>query len=196
VGISFVVTPDWTVRYCVVFPVMALIVAIGLRYTSEILLPLLPRHALTILPLLMLTGVGVAQLSHYFGEHLSLYNLQVRQTMRDFYDVFDRAAKVPDISRLIYITDDNVFTPVLDTTRVFRPVAMPYEIWNRSEGFQAQLESLPAGEAYAFALVPDDTETLAAVEASFPVTLGPWSAYQSVPLERQYALYLYHPENR
>jgi hypothetical protein len=197
VGISFVVSPDWTVRYCVVFPGMALLVAVGLRYPLEMLwLKGLPDRSLTALTVVLLVGIGALQLSHYFGEHLTIYNQQVRQNMRDFYDVFDRASEFPGISKIIYITDDGVYNPVLDTSRVFRGIDMTYEIWHRSDGFQDQLENLPRDQAYAFALVPGDTATQEAVEAVFPLTLGPWSAYPSVPLDRQYALYLYLPDHR
>lgn len=196
-GISLVVSTDWTVRFIALFPMMMVAVAIGLRYPFEMLLShQLSRRSLTILVILLVVGIGVAQLSHYFGEHLTIYNLQIRQTMRDFYDVFDRASQFSGIRRLIYITDDGVFNPVLDTSRVFRPVDMTYEIWSRSGDFLEQLNNLPRDGAYAFALVPGDTETRDAVQAVFPLTLGPWSAYDSVPLERQYALYLYQPANR
>jgi 4-amino-4-deoxy-L-arabinose transferase-like glycosyltransferase len=196
-GISLVVAPDWTVRFILLFPAMMVAVALGLRYPLEMLWPQdLPRRSMVTLIILLVVGISVAELGHYFGDHLAVYNRQIRQTMRDFYDVFDRASQFPKISKLIYITDDGVYTPVLDSSRIFRNIDMTFEIWNRTEGFQEQLDNLPRDSAYAFALVPGDIETQDAVQAVFPLTLGPWSAYSSVPLDRQYTLYLYQPEVR
>jgi 4-amino-4-deoxy-L-arabinose transferase-like glycosyltransferase len=192
VGDSLVVTADWTSRFNVFFPVMMVLVAIGLRYPLEMIWPerwnrrwLFPALAGIVVV------ISVVQLTFYFGEHLTFYNQQVRRS-RDFYDVWDRATQVPNVTKIIYLTDDEVFTPVLDMSAVFRRTPMTYEIWQPKDGFEDKLSQLPRDGIYAFAIVPEDKASLAKVQAEFPLTLGHWSRFSSVPLDRQYALYLYN----
>jgi hypothetical protein len=173
---------------------MAVVVAIGLRYPVEMIWPKrLPRRWLGALVAGVALVMGVAQVTDYFGPHLALYNQQVRSGVHDFYDAFDRASKISGIKQIIFITPDFIFTPVMDTFRVFSNIELTYDVWNPADNFAEKLANLPRDQGYAFALNPDDTATLDAVEAIFPVTPGPWSAYASVPRDREYALYLYQP---
>lgn len=203
IGLSFTVPTDSTVRFCVLFPAMAVVVAIGLRYPLEALLQN-GANGLTglnggtranhqALMAVIAAGLGLFQLHHYFGEHMTLYQQQVRVDRYDFYDAFDRATAIPDVSALIYITEHGVYTPVIDTARAFRHVKMDYAIWRPTEGFADKLAALPRDQSYVFVVAPEDTLTLNALQATLPLTQMPWSVYSSVPLDRQYPIFLYDP---
>lgn len=193
-GISLVVSTDWTVRFNVLFPVMMIAVAVGLRYPLEMLWPKwIHLRWLNIILVFCVVGMGIAEVNYYFGEHLTVYNQQFRENRFDFYDAFDRAQEVGGITTLIYITHNDVFNPVLDTSRVFRNIEMGYEIWLPSDSLIESLSALRRDQSYAFAIEPEDTETLDTIQSVLPVYLGGWSTYQSVPREAQYALYIYRP---
>lgn len=193
-GESLVVTTDWTARFVVFFPLMMLAAAAGLRYPLEMLWPggLDRRWGNAVLAACVVV-FGFFEVSYYFGEHLPEYNVQVRQGLPDFYDAFDRASKVTGLNEVIYVTDQVVFTPVIDSIRPFRNITATYDVWKVTDGFGDKLAALPHDQTYAFAIDPGDTATLAEIQTQFPVVEQPWSSYPSVPLDRQYDLYVYKP---
>jgi len=192
VGISFTVPTDWTIRYCVIFPVLALLVAIGIRYPLDAL-GLKPRLK-TVLTLGILAALTYFQLQFYYTFHLPLYNQQARADRYDFYDAWDRASEINGVYKLIYASDTGMFDPVIWSMRDIKRVTMDYEHWYPSEGIADELATLDLNQVYVFAIAPGDVETWAQINAVAPLSPAlPWSSYASVPLDRQYALYLYQP---
>jgi hypothetical protein len=197
IGISFVVSTDWTVRFVVMFPAMMLAVAVGIRYPLEFLWPSrIPRRYLYALMSAIIALVAGAQLTHYFGDHLTYYNQQIRQDTFDFYDVFDRAATYAREGNLYYLSDEIIFRPVLDSMQVFQNLNLEYKIWRRCEVTAANLEALPRDRPLLFAVVPTDSAMIRLLHEVFELEGPLWSRYESVPVESQYALYIYKPDTR
>jgi 4-amino-4-deoxy-L-arabinose transferase-like glycosyltransferase len=194
IGISFVVNTDWTVRFVVIFPAMMLAVAVGLRYPLEFLWPVrFSRRYLYAFIAIIVAVIGILQLTHYFGEHLTLYNSQIRLGRSDSYDVFDRAAQYSQADELYYLSDQIIFTPVFDAVRTLTQSGPNYRIWRLDKITRDSLESLPRHRMLLFAVAPTDEGVISLLHDVF-VLKGPvWSPYDSVPIDHQYALYIYSP---
>lgn len=195
-GLSLAIPSDWTVRYVVIFPILVVTMAVGLRYPLEAVFGDLFKRRWGQIAFALLIGVfAYAQLRQYFVEHLPLYNQQVRLDRYDFYDAWDRVVtSVPEAAWYIHASDTGIFQPVIDSSRVFRNVAMDYQIWRPSEGFAAQLEALPRDQVIAFAIAPDDRATYDAIHAVLPLSPPlPYSSYASVPRDRQFFVFIYYP---
>jgi len=194
-GISLVVSTDWTVRFVALFPAMILVVAVGLHHSAQLAKwGRLSQPALYGLLGLIVGILALGQVIYYFGEHLIAYNRQVRNGILDFYDALDRASRFPPGSRLYYLSDEIVYTPVLDSTIIFRNLNVRYEIWNTRQVTASRLAALPQGQTLIFAVAPTDRRVVALLETVFDGLEGPlWSSYESIPRDRQYALYVHHP---
>jgi 4-amino-4-deoxy-L-arabinose transferase-like glycosyltransferase len=194
IGISFVVSTDWTVRYVVMFPAMMLAVTVGIRYPLEFLWPTrVSRRFLNGFIALVVALIGVFQLSHYFGDHLTYYNWQVRQNALDFFDVYDRASRYSPNGTLYYLSDEVIFTPVLDAIRKLSNFELGYQIWRSGKITRASLQAVPRDRVLMFAVVPTDARVVRLLQNEFQLEGPVWSNYESVPDDRQYALYLYKP---
>lgn len=190
-GISLVVTTDWTVRFVVLFPVMALLSALGLSAVSRLLWPkqLASRLRLTGIALL-LTILSVVQTVWYFNIHLPELNVQVR-SIHDFYDALDRAAAYPG-ARLIFITNEPVYEPVLQTTIALRHMSLTYTILNSDTLSDADLNAIPRINTLLFFIRPDDGLSGGRIFRLFGSLPGPYFSHtRTVPLDSQYALYIY-----
>ncbi len=194
IGISFVVSTDWTVRFVVMLPAMILAVAAGLRYPLEFLWPFFfdRRYLYDLMGILIVT-IGILQLTHYFGDHLTTYNSQVRRGAFDSYDVFDRAARYSPNSDLYYLSDEIIFTPVFDAIRELSNLDLNYHVWTSDKITRQSLEALPRDRILLFAVVPTDVRVISLLQDVFELEGPLWSTYESVPDDRQYVLYIYEP---
>jgi hypothetical protein len=173
---------------------MMLAVAVGLRYPLELLWPSrLPRRYLYALTVVIVTVIGIVQLTHYFGEHLTLYNSQIRLARSDSYDVFDRAARYSQARELYFLTDEAIFTPVFHSMRQFSNLDLNYRIWRLDKVTRESLESLPSDQMLLFAVLPADVGVISLLQDVFELKGPLWSPYDSVPDDRQYVLYIYNP---
>ncbi len=195
-GVSLSTPCDWSVRYCAIFPAVALTIAVGLRYPLEaVTRGIVKRRTLFIGIAILATVLGLFQLRYYYGDHLRQFNQQLRTSFYDFYDAFDRAAQIESVRQIIYVDDHNgVYDPVLDTSIPLRGLDMTYAVWKPENGFSALLANLPRDQVIAFAITPADTTSFDRINRVFPLSPAlPWSSIASVPLDRQYVLYLYIP---
>jgi hypothetical protein len=194
IGISFVVSTDWTVRFVVTFPAMMLAVAVGLRYPLEFLWPSrLPRQYLYALTGMLVAIIGIFQITHYFGDHLTVYNSQIRLGRLDSLDVFDRAATYSRAGELYYLSDQVIFTPVFESVRELSNIDLNYRIWRLDKITTEALESLPRDRMLLFAVAPSDVGVSSLLDDVFELKGPLWSPYDSVPDDHQYALYIYQP---
>ncbi len=94
-GNSFMVDSAGSPRYAMVFPALALAIAVGVRYGGAMLWRDERRNGL----LLVIVGLllAVAQVSYYFNDHLPLYNEQFRaeNASPDGYDAALRSLSFP-----------------------------------------------------------------------------------------------------
>jgi 4-amino-4-deoxy-L-arabinose transferase-like glycosyltransferase len=187
----------WSARFMVVFPALALLMALGLRYT----LPLLKFNLGGFIPgisgigwkaqgigLAILTlGLAVPQPLYYFRDHLPIYNVQIRPYY-DHVDAFDRGRLLPPDTILIFVTDDAVYTDHFYTLSSFWSYHPLTIVLKSAELTPEYLEGLSAG-GYGFFIDPDNAMAPGLLRAYFGDVEGPVVSPYNVPLERQYVLY-------
>lgn len=195
VGIGLLVSPGWTARFVALFPAMAVGIAAGMRYPLEMIWPERGRKLLAFITLSLVVVTGAAQLWHYYGDHMTLYNRQVRMQMHDFASAQEVAAELAPNALLIYIADQMVYTPVLDYHIALRYPDMNYLVWRYDELNQAKLAELPLDRPLAFAFEPNAyyPDKIWEVMQEFPLAGPYYSRYPSIPVDRQYEVYLYIP---
>ncbi len=108
VGNSLLVAANHAPRYVVAFPVLTLLIAVGLRYTLGLLWPgeLFGRVRAVLLAAVVVT-LALVQTDFYFNTHLPVYNDQVRvqQAHRDGQDAAFRSLDFPSNTRVIIISE-------------------------------------------------------------------------------------------
>lgn len=192
-GVSLVVSTDWTARFVVLFPVMALLIAIGLRYPLDMLSPRwFPAWARMVIIGVLLLAMGIGGITWYFNEHLPFVNNQIRVDY-DYFDAIDRATYYPEGAEVVFVTNQLVHTPVLDAAIKLRRRTLPYTILYREELLLPRVADLPNDHILLFFLEQDDAVSYGLITQIFPLQGPFFSRYASVPHERQYALWVYTP---
>ncbi|MBZ0284619.1 MAG: glycosyltransferase family 39 protein [Anaerolineae bacterium] len=192
-GVSLVVSTNWTARFVVLFPVMALLIAVGLRYPLDMLAPRwLPVWSRMLIIAGLLLAMGTGTIIWYFNEHLPAVNNQIRVNY-DYFDAIDRATYYPKGAEAIFVTNQLIHTPVLDATISLRRLKLPYTILYQEELLLPRVSALPRDHILLFFLEQDDAISYALIARIFPLQGPFFSRYTSVPHERQYALWVYTP---
>jgi hypothetical protein len=218
VGISL--TRDfWSARFVVVFPVLMLLAAFGIRCTLPLLAPLLGvlhdalraddspdqpvspfsrRYTRVLLHLNVLIGVllSILHIHYYFNVHIPVYLTQAR-VGSDVHDALFRAVHLPDGTNVHIITDQALFE--FDVFAIVR-------FWNRqgeitvdiqpritltAEYFRMQTLGVP----HAFFIEINDQGVLALMR-TFYVTDPPRVSPYGVPANYQMLLYFAPPGSR
>ncbi len=195
-GNSLIEANDWTARFVVAFPAVILLLAWGLRATWNLILGDVVRwrRVATIAFGSLLAVIAVRQALYYFGEHLPLYNQQIRP-FHDHQDVGFRAADFPPGTQVYLLTDDLTYAPHVQVMfrlmgvqvdiAMIQPFVFPYE----------RAHTLPSGVDYAFFIVPEDGATLWRLRRVYGDRLeGPYFSPYNVPQDKQYALYYVRAE--
>jgi len=202
------VANTWSARYMVVLPALALLMALGLRFTFPLLSPrafqpddtqqrvIYPSGRLRWAGWLMGAGVlamVALQPLYYFGYHLPYYNQQIRPYY-DHIDAFYRARLLPPDTPVIFVSDEPVPTDQFYTLGAF---------WNfyplmtvlTSKEFTANYVGGLLAQRPAFFIEPMNTDAPAVLRAAFgdDAVEGPIPSPYNVPLNRQYALYTVSP---
>jgi len=193
-GNSLITWNNWTPRFVVLFPILVLLIALGLDTVYRILMwgwlkqpraQWIFQRTMMILLLLM----GIMQIGYYFGVMLPDYNVAIRLEIDD-QDAGHRA-QVLSPETQIYIL------PLIDTYHLdvgavqdYERHDIPVEVIAVAEFDFATLD-VNAPYPYAFFIVPSDTDTLNRLGRLFGNRLiGPqWSPY-NVPRSREFAMYL------
>lgn len=184
-GNSLLKHPDWSARYVVTFPALALIIAAGMRAAWALVAPAIARPAPA--RRIALGLLVIIPLAYYFGPHLTLYNRQIRP-WHDHQDAAWRLRALPAGTRAYLFTDDPVHMPHyasmagywgvrLHVVRVFRYLP---------PGWRA--EYLPRRGNLALFVRPEDQSLLDELRRVFVLPPPRHSPY-SVPDDRQYHLY-------
>ncbi len=168
-GNAMLIESAVSARYVVVFPALALLIAIGITETPALLWPARwPPRVLTGL-LAALTGlVVIGQGVFYFGDFLKLFNVEVRAALA--YDVDDamlRAAKFPPGTRIFVIGYPTL--PEIDAQRLLNYLADDLHVYVfKPEDFATlDLGDLDRQTDLAFFIGADDAASLAQVEAAY-----------------------------
>jgi 4-amino-4-deoxy-L-arabinose transferase-like glycosyltransferase len=181
-------------RYVVVFPALALLLAIGIRYPLK---RLLPGRIANWSVIALTLAAAFAQAHYYFGSHLDTFNQQIRAWNYDGYDGYDalfRAAVLPTGTRVyivgavqLYEADTRQMLHFLDRRD------LTVQTWPNGIP-SANLHNLTARATYAFFVPPDDAGMIDDLRARFPDLRGPFDTpYASVPSDRRLALYAAAP---
>lgn len=192
-GVSLVVSTNWTARFVVLFPVMALLIAIGLRYPLDMLSPRwFPAWARMVIIGVLLLAMGIGGITWYFNEHLPFVNNQIRVDY-DYFDAIDRATYYPEDSHVVFVTTQIIHIPVLDSTIWLRKSKLSYSILDAKNLTTEQIAALSHDRQLLFFLAQDDAISYSMITRIFPLQGPFFSRYTSVPHERQYALWVYTP---
>jgi 4-amino-4-deoxy-L-arabinose transferase-like glycosyltransferase len=180
-------------RYRVVFPALAIIIALALNVLVEHLNFRRPAFIMGAVVL----AIGAGQTAYYFGPHLALYNVQIRDAIwhcGDAEDAVMRAAKLPP-ETISYIISAERCDPdrawqflnfLTGSTSVY---TFTPEMLSRET-----LESMPLDVDKAFFIEPGDRETLEHLRSYFSLESPQFSPYAK-PEYRMFTLYLARSES-
>ncbi len=189
-GNALMVESAVSARYVVVFPALALLVALGLRDLVRLIGPR-GRGRRAVEGLLVATGVAIAigQGAAYFGPFLDGFNEEVRAHVD--YDVDDallRAQALPPGAHLIIVGND--ILPELDARRhlAFLRDDLTLRLMTTAEFAALDLSTLPPDADLAFFVPPDDPATIARI-ASLGAT-GPLLSPYALPREKMLWMYV------
>jgi 4-amino-4-deoxy-L-arabinose transferase-like glycosyltransferase len=173
-------------RYILVFPALAIVLAVGLVWTWRMFSFARKRVIFTIALL-----IGAGQLIYYFGVHVPLFNVQFREAKpyADGMDAVLRAAHALPPESRIYIID----APPNNQLMLRRWLAFltdtPLTLYAIDAADISMLRNAPYNTTYAFFIRLDDPLTPALLEQRFTLQPPQRSPYALAPSE-EYALYL------
>lgn len=188
-GNSLMVDSIGSPRYVMVFPALMLMAAIGLRYTTALLLPgKLTTQTFVIVGLAVL--LAVIQVNFYFNEHLPLYNQQFRNNWPhpDGQDAALRSINFPPGTQVHLISD---VPPDMFFTRGmlhFFTDDVDLDTLSSRDFTPAYLSRLPRNIDHAFFIEPKDRRVLALLETYYNL-LPPQQSPYDLPIEKQFRLY-------
>jgi len=194
IGIAFLAELQALARYVIIFPVLALISAIGVRMAvtliGRLLIPLRFkwRSRLLMGAAALITGVlAVEQASYFFNKFAPEYNLAVYPNI-DPYDALMRA-RVFSPTTIVYISGRDLFRPILDMAVGYIPLSFSYQFYYPQDFTDAAIATLPKTGTLVFAIAPNDTDTLAVLKTHYALS-GPYMSPYDIPAQAQYALYV------
>ncbi|MBI5671116.1 MAG: glycosyltransferase family 39 protein [Chloroflexi bacterium] len=172
-------------RYVVAFPALALLLALGVRYT----LPLL-RPGWRGWPPVMVALAAVmafAQMRYYFGHHLEVYNRQLRPGF-DSEDPIFRAAHFPPGTHVHIISNSTLGQQYLSGIVGYLNSGLVLDVRTPLETSREYLASLIRGVDHAFFVEPTDAGTLTLLQEQFRLGVPHFSPF-NVPRDRQLVLF-------
>ncbi len=174
-------------HYVVVFPAIALLLAVGILQIASYL----PSQYRFKVIFVYVAFCVVAQTVYYFGPHLENYNQQLVQG-RDAYDALFRTADLP-AGTAIYLVDPPP-TVTEDYAQSFLRFLTDEKTINLIEDPNTfDFSQMPVASRYAFFVPADDSTTLHVLARHFDFEAPQYTTY---PLsnEQAYVLYLSVPK--
>jgi hypothetical protein len=191
-GNTLMVTSTHSPRYVVVFPALALLVAVGVRYILPLAgltrLPPKPRYALVGA---LAATLAIGQAAYYFGPHLDRfrYDFWFNRNSPDGQDVAFRSAGFPMGTQVHVITQQPYMTLPEDAAILnFLSDGVLLEHFHSRDINPEMLNRLPLYADHAFFIEPDDMNTLYLLRQFFRLD-GPLFSPWNVPMGRQFILY-------
>jgi 4-amino-4-deoxy-L-arabinose transferase-like glycosyltransferase len=191
-GLTLVTKNLTAPRFMTLFPCMALLIAIGLRYG---LAYLWPRRAWALA--VGLTAIfAVAQVGYYFGDHLPRFErdfVAIRPD-RDITDAALRIAALPPRTQAHLIISDA--PPIVayhrdhvrDLTFFLTDSINQADAMPAPEFTQAYLDQLPRSQPQAFFVEPENRAAIQLIQRNF-ATLAPQPSPYAIAPEEQFILY-------
>jgi 4-amino-4-deoxy-L-arabinose transferase-like glycosyltransferase len=175
-------------RYVVVFPVVTLLMALGIVQTAAYLL----AQYRSKIVLIYVAFCLVAQTVYYFGPHLENYNQQLVQG-RDAYDALFRTADLPSGTNVYLIAPPPTVTESYAQNFVaFVSDDKTIQLIDDPNSFA--FSQLPLAATYTFFVPADDAETPKILTQHFALEAPEYSSY---PLanDKAYVLYQTVPQS-
>lgn len=181
-GNALLIESAVSARFVVVFPALALLIALGLRDTARLLAPQGRGWRVTAGVLVAASaGIAVGQGAAYFGPFLEGFNHEVRAHVdHDVDDALLRAQALPPGAHLVIVGDD--ILPELDMRRhlAFLRDDLSVRAVPPAEFAGLDFSTLPGGDV-AFFLPPEDEEAIGRVQRELRAA-GPFvSPYEPPP---------------
>lgn len=181
-------------RYVVVFPALALLIAVGVR---EVWLWIaVDAHQWQVKQMIRLGFSGgvlalcLAQAIYYFDGHLTFYNQQTRPQI-DATDVLFRARDhLPPETGIHIISPYPLNEGLLKAIGVYLLYPRDFTLLTTETLSDEYLVGLQRDVDHAFFIAQDDAVALSVLRRHFTLGNPQFSPFMSVPIERQFVLYL------
>jgi 4-amino-4-deoxy-L-arabinose transferase-like glycosyltransferase len=183
-------------RFVVVFPALALLVAVGIRYTVPLIESFWAQWRsraglhwlITAAVVLLVIGLAAAQTAYYFGPHLEAFNLLPETHDPD--DAMFRAVKLPPNTDVHIIGDAIIWPLNIYTTLRFweRNTDITINVLKPELLDDAYLQGLLLNHNQAFFVAPEDAETVAILRRYFTLGTPEISPYDLLP-KYQFVMY-------
>ncbi len=193
----------WYPRYLPAMPLLAVLMAVGLRYSLPLLWPLridgsrLRRAAGAVMIGLALAAAAI-QVGYTFGPFRAAYAVSFRaaRSSRDAQDAVMRAAALPDIAQTQVVIVDAVEQDV-HVPRGMLTFLVDHDypvLLVTAAAFTPQyLVDLPRDRGYAFFLEPGDAESYRRLADAFPVGHPAYSTRALLPAHEEYLMFVIPP---
>lgn len=213
-GNTLMVDSAGSPRYVMVFPVLMLLAAVGLRYTLALMWPdaVNPTEnqsdtsrytavtlfkqlgGQTVVLALLAIGLAVIQTHYYFNIHLPIYNQQFRDSWghRDAHDALLRSLDFPTDTQIHIISDE--YAPDEFYMRgVLQYMANGYllDTMTNEEFTVEYAEELPKDVDHAFFVDPRMEPVLNLLRLNFGTLPMPLESPFDTPPEKQFLLYFF-----
>lgn len=189
VGNSFLNAPAISARYVVVFPALALLIAVGIRETGTRIWPKkLPAYSQGIVVAGLVTALCIYQVDFFMGPQLTYFNQQVRNKQKDGEDALFRARKLPLGTHIYIIGDDIIDYGYAQGIMIYLRPGMTVEILAPDQLTWLYLEAMTKLENAAFFVIPEDTRTIDRIRRFF-ILLPPEKSPYNVPEDKQFLMY-------
>ena len=186
-GNSLLTYPDWTARFVVTFPILVVIIALGLSYTWRMLQLEAFSSRMRYVPRFALIAIALIQAVYYFSAHLPTYNEQVRGNY-DMQDVAWRSRDLPPDTPIYIFSRDPLHMAHFITMGGYWDMSFNVtQVWDYAPTMFS-VDDLPDDVDIALYVQPDDEEILMILESHFDLPAPQFSLY-NVPDNLQYALY-------
>ncbi len=181
IGNSLIDDPDWSARFVVALPALAIIMAVGLRSTWVLLMPnrrMLPA---------MVVFLSV-QLAYYFGPHLTLFNQQARP-FKDHQDMAWRIRDFPEGTHVLLFTDELVFLKHFESLERYWQRDLNLQVLHPFEMYIRRPNRLPRGGDVAIFMQPENRDLIHFLNSGVDLGTPIFSPYATVPRNKQYVLF-------
>jgi hypothetical protein len=213
-GNSLLVESIAYTRFVIVFPALALLLALALRYGLPLLWPPrwlrfttrlwlagrwfrlrlpprdLARHQYVLMAALA-AMIGLAEINYYFNQHLPVYGQQFRaaKALPDGYDAALRSVSFPPKTQIHLISAPIVNPIEARGLLTLMRDDLPLEAILSSDFTAERARDLPCGVDHAFFIQPDDAATLDKIRQYFPLRAPEYTANPDVGPGYGLALY-------
>ena len=186
-------------RYVVVFPILALIIAIGIRETIRVFFAVTPNEPIIskqawmqrLFTILIAIAIVVVNVTYYFGDYLDGHHEQFHPAIIAD-DVLFRAKTLPSNTTVYIVSNGWIWEEDIHTVLRFygRQDDLIVNVISATEVTDAFIEQLPIYRTLAFFVSPNNNNVREALQAHFDIGDSHLSPYLDDP-ETGFDLYFF-----